>query len=546
MFDPTVARFTSQDPDGFAAGDPNLYRFVGNHPTNATDPSGLVEETTAQRDNRYQLGQQSRSYWGALATVQSFKTFKRFGETTSLYEKDSKYKTLVDEYFEIAQELFAPRIYAIEAAPGGAYPENYQFWDVTLFYVESSANLQKALPAEDRKIIAGVLLELQQQILTIQQQEPPSVQILEGLGEAGIELLTAPLHLHEVPGALYELATNSQAQAALAQHVKDTIKEIGEGNWKTITKVVVNIPVAVSGVGAAANATKQVTYLSIKLSKAAAQRIAIGGLKAKDLLKELLAASREERAANAPKGINGTIDRSYAQTPQQKLNELTDLGVDAANAKAKIPAKYKKQYDSIPESTWNESRNGTTLRERYQAEVAEQGANARSPQEFVDSHLTRWASADGGPAFENAAKQAMGAPIGPGSKPAKLGNTRPDLYDPKLPKGGVHELPLADGTMLQLEGAKEVKGWEYLKDNKNKYDTYQLRTMADEAHANGHKFNLIISTETDQIASNVLDLVRGSKKSQRGKIVEFNPETGKFKEIDFSNIEAGEPWKRFP
>ena len=100
--------------------------------------------------------------------------------------------------------------------------------------------------------------------------------------------------------------------------------------------------------------------------------------------------------------------------------------------------------------------------------------------------------------------------------------------------------------MLQLEGAKEVKGWEYLKDNKNKYDTYQLRTMADEAHANGHKFNLIISTETDQIASNVLDLVRGSKKSQRGKIVEFNPETGKFKEIDFSNIEAGEPWKRFP
>ncbi len=31
----------SQDPAGFAAGDSNLYRYVGNSPTNATDPSGL-------------------------------------------------------------------------------------------------------------------------------------------------------------------------------------------------------------------------------------------------------------------------------------------------------------------------------------------------------------------------------------------------------------------------------------------------------------------------------------------------------------------------
>ncbi|MCO8124099.1 hypothetical protein NHH03_20310 [Stieleria sp. TO1_6] len=31
----------SQDPIGFSAGDANLYRYVGNGPTNATDPSGL-------------------------------------------------------------------------------------------------------------------------------------------------------------------------------------------------------------------------------------------------------------------------------------------------------------------------------------------------------------------------------------------------------------------------------------------------------------------------------------------------------------------------
>ena len=33
----------SNDPIGFAAGDANLYRYVGNGPTNATDPSGLDE-----------------------------------------------------------------------------------------------------------------------------------------------------------------------------------------------------------------------------------------------------------------------------------------------------------------------------------------------------------------------------------------------------------------------------------------------------------------------------------------------------------------------
>ncbi len=36
-------RWISKDPIGFAAGDSNLYRYVGNSPTNAADPSGLVK-----------------------------------------------------------------------------------------------------------------------------------------------------------------------------------------------------------------------------------------------------------------------------------------------------------------------------------------------------------------------------------------------------------------------------------------------------------------------------------------------------------------------
>ena len=38
---PRTARWLSRDPIGFAAGDANLYRYVGNGPTRATDPIGL-------------------------------------------------------------------------------------------------------------------------------------------------------------------------------------------------------------------------------------------------------------------------------------------------------------------------------------------------------------------------------------------------------------------------------------------------------------------------------------------------------------------------
>jgi RHS repeat-associated protein len=39
-YDPITARWMSQDPLDFAAGDSNLYRYVSNTPLNATDPSG--------------------------------------------------------------------------------------------------------------------------------------------------------------------------------------------------------------------------------------------------------------------------------------------------------------------------------------------------------------------------------------------------------------------------------------------------------------------------------------------------------------------------
>jgi RHS repeat-associated protein len=54
--DLVLARWISQDPIGFAGGDANLYRYVGNSPTNATDPSGLV----TSQDPPFQRG------WGGF------------------------------------------------------------------------------------------------------------------------------------------------------------------------------------------------------------------------------------------------------------------------------------------------------------------------------------------------------------------------------------------------------------------------------------------------------------------------------------------------
>ncbi len=44
-YDSEVGRFISEDPLGFAAGDPNRYRYAANSPTNATDPTGLWLES---------------------------------------------------------------------------------------------------------------------------------------------------------------------------------------------------------------------------------------------------------------------------------------------------------------------------------------------------------------------------------------------------------------------------------------------------------------------------------------------------------------------
>ena len=56
-YDSRVGKFIGQDPIGFRAGDRNLYRYVGNGPLDATDPSGRLKygqvNNTQARSVRY-------------------------------------------------------------------------------------------------------------------------------------------------------------------------------------------------------------------------------------------------------------------------------------------------------------------------------------------------------------------------------------------------------------------------------------------------------------------------------------------------------------
>lgn len=57
-YDPRLGRWLSVDPIGFSAGDPNLYRYVQNSPTNATDPTGL-EKRHVFGQSRWELQEET-------------------------------------------------------------------------------------------------------------------------------------------------------------------------------------------------------------------------------------------------------------------------------------------------------------------------------------------------------------------------------------------------------------------------------------------------------------------------------------------------------
>jgi len=90
-YDPKTGNFISQNPIGFAAGDANLYRYVGNGPTNERDPSGLIG------DGHHLI---PRSLWNLFPShVTTVFDFNKIGEDFGARLRNDYFK--VHDYGEV-------------------------------------------------------------------------------------------------------------------------------------------------------------------------------------------------------------------------------------------------------------------------------------------------------------------------------------------------------------------------------------------------------------------------------------------------------------
>ena len=113
-YDPQTGRFLSQDQSGFRAGDANLYRYAGNGPTNATDPTGhdAYSDAMSQHMQRQQAFQQQAYAWSTAHSTpgagsspdlldQSTNFFAGYGHTMTFGAIDYYYRGMgYDAYID--------------------------------------------------------------------------------------------------------------------------------------------------------------------------------------------------------------------------------------------------------------------------------------------------------------------------------------------------------------------------------------------------------------------------------------------------------------
>jgi RHS repeat-associated protein len=125
-YDPRMARFTSADPSGFDGGDPNLYRYVGNSPLNATDPTGLY--TQLPTSYLPALSQPSLNYATGLSAT-DFSTFNSAQYTTSnqaatYFRGQEHQRSLYDPFYQPPQYTatdLSREVIRVNHLPQGSY-----------------------------------------------------------------------------------------------------------------------------------------------------------------------------------------------------------------------------------------------------------------------------------------------------------------------------------------------------------------------------------------------------------------------------------------
>lgn len=103
MYDPSIGRWMTEDPKGFAAGDANLDRYAGNNPTNETDPSGLEPPTIWDqlKEAGKEIGEKAweslGKEWEALLARDNIPTASFMGITRSYTGFTNKERKEVDD-----------------------------------------------------------------------------------------------------------------------------------------------------------------------------------------------------------------------------------------------------------------------------------------------------------------------------------------------------------------------------------------------------------------------------------------------------------------
>jgi hypothetical protein len=119
MYDPETGRWTTQDPIGFSAGDYNLFRYVGNNPTNLTDPSGLAAPPPPRpvpQSEEFRVGKTGRR----LSIEQKNKDAPTDPKAKAIYESDVSITFFADKKKDRCSEIVFVQIARIVTEDGKA------------------------------------------------------------------------------------------------------------------------------------------------------------------------------------------------------------------------------------------------------------------------------------------------------------------------------------------------------------------------------------------------------------------------------------------
>ena len=88
-YDPQTGRFLSEDRIGFAGGDTNLYRYVGNNPVRYSDPTGKFAWAAIGEWLVYTIGKQILGY-PIKKTLTDAPIMNEDQEVNDMYEEERK------------------------------------------------------------------------------------------------------------------------------------------------------------------------------------------------------------------------------------------------------------------------------------------------------------------------------------------------------------------------------------------------------------------------------------------------------------------------